>query len=81
MALDHLFTPMLLLVQKPNCDQAGYMWAFLVAQTVKNPPPMKETWVRSLDQEDPQEKGMATHSSIVTWRIPWTQESDGLGDD
>ena len=46
--------------------------ASLVAQTVKNPPAMRETWVRSLDWEDPLEKGKATHSSILTWRIPWT---------
>ena len=57
------------------------MWAFLVAQTVKNPPAMQETWVLSLGQEDPQEKGMATHSSIVAWRIPWPEEPGGLGDD
>ena len=45
-------------------------WAFLVVQTVKNPPGMWETWVQSLDQEDPLEEGMATHSSILAWRIP-----------
>ena len=39
---------------------------------------MQETWVRSLSQEDPLEKGMATHSSILAWRIPWTEEPDGL---
>ena len=39
---------------------------------------MQETWVRSLGQEDPLEKGMATHSSILAWRIPWTQEPGGL---
>ena len=49
-----------------------YSWASLVAQLVKNPPSMKETWVRSLDWEDPLEKGKATHSSILAWRIPWT---------
>ena len=43
----------------------------LVAQMVKNPPAMRETWVRSLGWEDPLEKGMATHSSILAWRIPW----------
>ena len=52
--------------------------AYLVAQTVKNLPAMLETWVRSLGQEDPQEKGMATHSSILDWRIPWTEELGGL---
>ena len=43
---------------------------FLVAQTVKNPPEMRETWIRSLGWEDPLEKGMAIHSSILAWRIP-----------
>ena len=49
-----------------------------MAQTVKNPPAMQETQVRSLSQEDPLEKGMATHSSILVWRIPWTEEPNGL---
>ena len=43
-----------------------------MAETVKNPPAMQETWVRSLGQEDPLEEGKATHSSILAWRIPWT---------
>ena len=47
-------------------------WASLVAQLVKNPPTMWETWVQSLDWEDLLEKGKATHSSILAWRIPWT---------
>ena len=46
--------------------------ASLVAQLVKNPPVMQETWVRSLGWEDPLEKGMAAHSSILAWCIPWT---------
>ena len=46
----------------------------LPAQMVKNLPAMRETWVLSLDQEDPLEKGMVTHSSILAWRIPWTEE-------
>ena len=50
----------------------------LVAQVVKTLLAMRETQVRSLDQEDPLEKGMATHSSILAWRIPWTEESGGL---
>ena len=50
----------------------------LVAQMVKNVPAMQETWVQFLDQEEPLEKGMATHSSILAWRIPWTEESGGL---
>ena len=44
----------------------------------KNLPAMQETWVRSLDQEDPLEKGMATHSSILAWKTPWTEEPSRL---
>ena len=51
-----------------------YLWPSLVAQMVKNQRVMQETWVQSLGQEDPLEKGMATHSSILAWRIPWTGE-------
>ena len=47
-----------------------YTWAFLVTQLVKNPPAAWETWVRSLGWEDPLDKGKATHSSILAWRIP-----------
>ena len=47
-------------------------WASLIAQLVKNPPARQETWVQSLGWEDPLEKRMATHSSILAWRIPWT---------
>ena len=53
--------------------------ASLVAQMVKNLPAMQEIWVRSLGQEDPLEKGMATHSSILVWRIPWTGNLAGYG--
>ena len=49
-----------------------------MAQRVKRLPAMQETWVRSLGREDSLEKEMATHSSIVAWRIPWTEEPDGL---
>ena len=49
-----------------------YSWASLVAQLVKNPPAMRETWVLSLGQEDPLEKSEATHSSLLAWRIPRT---------
>ena len=49
-----------------------YSWASLVAQLVKNLPAMWETWVPSLGWEDPLEKGKATHSSTLAWRIPWT---------
>ena len=49
-----------------------------MAQRLKRLPAMWETWVRSLGQEDSLEKEMATHSSILAWRIPWTEEPDGL---
>ena len=49
-------------------------WASLVAQAVKNPLVTQQTWVRFLGWEDPLEKRMATHSSILAWRIPWTEE-------
>ena len=52
--------------------------ASLVAQTVNCLPAMRETWVRSLGQEDPLEKEMATHSSTLAWKTPWMQESGGL---
>ena len=45
---------------------------------VKNPPAMWETWVRSLGWEDPLEEGMVTHSSILAWKIPWTEKPGGL---
>ena len=52
-----------------------YSWASLVAQLVKNPLAMWETWLRSLGGEDPLKKRKATHSSILAWRIPWTVQS------
>ena len=55
-----------------------YSWASLVSQMVKNPPPMWETWVWSLGWEQPLEKGTMTHSSILAWRIPWTEEPSRL---
>ena len=54
------------------CISKDVLWASLVAQLVKNLPAVWETWVQSLCWEDPPEKGKATHSSILTWRIPWT---------
>ena len=48
------------------------LWLSLVAQTVKNPPIMQETWVGSLGWEGPLEQGMASYSRILAWRIPWT---------
>ena len=55
-----------------------YSWASLMDQMVKNLPAMWETWVQSLRQEDPLEEGMATLSSILAWRIPWTEGPGGL---
>ena len=52
-----------------------YCWASLVAQLVKNLPAMWETWVQSLGWEDPLEKGKFTHSSVLAWRIPWTEDT------
>ena len=54
-----------------------YSWASLMAQLVKNLLTMQETWVRFLGWEDPLEEGMATHSSTLAWRIPWTEELAG----
>ena len=63
-------------------ERIGYplqcSWASLVAQMAKNQPTVQETWVWSLDWEDPLEEGMAAHSSILAWRIPWTEERGGL---
>ena len=56
----------------------SYGWAFLRAQSVKNLPGMQETWVRFLGWEDPLEEKMTTHSSILAWRIPWTEEPGRL---
>ena len=55
-----------------------YIWASLVAQSVKNLPAVQETRVRSQGWEDPLEKEMATHSSILAWKISWTEEPGGL---
>ena len=67
-----------------RCSEEGigyahlYSWVSLVAQTVKNLPAKWETWVRSLGWEDSLEKEMATHSSILAWKIPWTEKPGGL---
>ena len=58
--------------------EINLFWASLVAQRLKPLPAMRETWVLSLGWEDPLEKGMATHSSTLAWRIPWTEEPGGL---
>ena len=59
-------------------DTYIFFWASMVAQMVKHLPAMQETWVQSPGREDPLEMGIATHSSILTWRIPWTEEPGGL---
>ena len=61
------------------CYWPNINWASLVAQIVKNLPAMQETQVQSLRQEDPLEKGMANHCSILAWRIPWTEEPTEAG--
>ena len=64
---------------KPTGEGIGYplqySWASLVAQLVKNPPAMWETWVQPLGWENPLKKGQTTHSSILAWRIPWNVQS------
>ena len=57
--------------------QKVHVMVSLTARTVKNLPAMQETWVQSLGQEDPLKKGMATHSSILAWETPWTEELGG----
>ena len=64
-----------------RCEIPGillFFWAYLVAQLVKNLPAMQETWVQSLGQEDPLEKEMENYSSFLAWKIPWTEEPDGV---
>ena len=63
--------------QEEAADRPAFEQSSLVAQRVKYLPTMQETWVRSLGWEDPLEKEMATHSSILAWRIPWTEEPGG----
>ena len=65
------------LQQRLDISSTG-SWASMVAQTVKNLPAMQETRVRSLGWEDPLEEGIATHSSTLAWRIPWTEEPGRL---
>ena len=55
-----------------------HLQASLVAQLVKNPPAMQETWIQTLGWEDPLEKGILTHSSTLAWTIPWSEEPGGL---
>ena len=66
-------------VPLPSLTSQGKIpWASLVAQPVKNLPAVQETWVQSLGQEDPLEKEMATQSSTLAWKIPWTEEPGRL---
>ena len=60
------------------CSLVPFPWASLMAQQVENLPAMQEVQVRSLGQGDPLEEKMATHSSILAWKIPWTEEPGGL---
>ena len=73
-ALEHLFLKVLVekFLGDSDWPSLGHVptRASLVAQTVKNPPAMRETWVQSLGWEDPMEEGMTTHSSFLAWRIP-----------
>ena len=62
--------------KESSCYNTG--GASLVAEIVRNPPAMRETWVRSLGGEAPLEENAAAHSSILAWRIPWTEEPGGL---
>ena len=75
----HIHTvPIELLQAQSNTCPLVSVRASLVVQVVKNLPTMQDTWVRSLGWEDPLEKEMATHSSILARRIPWTEEPGGL---
>ena len=71
--LNFLFHPIHIIYSYSTIKQAS-----LVAYLVKSLPAMQKTWVRSLGQEDPLEKEMATHSNILAWRIQWTEEPDRL---
>ena len=66
------------LEERERSSLAVWLFAYLVAQIVKNLPAVQGTWVRSLGREDLLEKGMATHSSILAWRIPQTEEPGRL---
>ena len=63
---------------KGSSQPRDQTWVSLIAQLVKNPPAMQETLVRFLDWKDPLEEGMATHLSVLAWRIPWTEEPGRL---
>ena len=70
--------PLKLFILGNNMHNSNISWHFTNPRNVvKNLPAMQETWVQSLGLEDPLKKGIATHSSILTWRIPWTEEPEG----
>ena len=73
-----VINPWVLYQVDPLSEVKGFITSKLVAQMVKNLPAMQETWIQSLGQKDPLEKGMATHSRILTWRTRWTEELGGL---
>ena len=62
----------------PLCASSVHLWTSVVTPMAKNLSPVQETWFQLMGWEDPLEKGMATHSSILAWRIPWTEEPGGL---
>ena len=61
-----------------GCHASSMLSVYVIVQTIKNPSTVQETWIRFLGQKDPLEKGMATHFSIIAWRIPWTEEPGRL---
>ena len=80
MHIDLSIRKTLFTVQAPSLVSlpVSWVWASLVSQSVKTLPAVQDTQARSLGQEDPLEKGIATHSSILAWRIPWTEEPGRL---
>ena len=69
--------PNIVYILQENCKIAHHLIVSLMVQTVKNLPAMRKTAVRSLNREDPLEKGMAVYSSILAWKIPWTEATTG----
>ena len=70
--------PVLTRMDESQSNSLSFVWASLVTQMVKNLSAMQEIWVLSLGEIDPLEEEIATHSSIFTWKIPWTEEPGGL---
>ena len=78
LSLEINLCPSLLIERGHLCKFVSCFWGFPGCSVVKNPPAMQETQVPSLRQENPLEEGMATHASILAWRIPWTEEPGRL---